>query len=109
MGTNFYLDRPDKPWLHIGKRSAGNVFYLHVRDPKGEREYDHDVPAGLAGWWVLWTSRGAEIVDDNRERLTPDQMARIVTESPESARRHPDGKYCLGHMPGYDLVVGSFS
>jgi hypothetical protein len=129
VGTNYYYqDKPPcgccgRPFgdLHIGKSSAGWCFSLHVIP-------EEDINS-LEDWKRRWKTGGV-IVDEYGERLTPEEMLRVITErhrihpmsehfdwsrnhaepGPGNLARHAIGRYCVGHGDGtYDLIPGEFS
>lgn len=114
MGTNFYLHakedceccgRPFEP-LHIGKSSGGWCFSLHV--------IPSDSIKDLEDWRMLWKREGSFIRNEYGERISTDEMERIICERTWGDRplmRHEiDTYHCIGHGPGtYDYIVGDFS
>lgn len=94
MGTNYYWVRPSEPpcevcgrfdadeRIHIGKRSNGWKFSLHVQHG--------DAPDDLDGWVKLFSEPGTFIVDEYGERHEPEWMLDTIRnwgkrfESPRS-------------------------
>lgn len=82
MGTNYYFepegettpccecgqDRPVRK--HIGKRSAGWVFLLHI--------YPSEHIEELTGWKIYWNNHPGRIVNEYGERLTHDELEGII-------------------------------
>lgn len=115
MGTNFYLHskecatcgRADPP-LHIGKRSGGYVFLLHVSDPRWLD--DEPVPTSLAAWATLLVSaaeEGSTIRDEYGTCYTPAAMLAIVNEPTGRHRTPSDFAWCAGENV-CDYGVGEF-
>lgn len=144
MGTNYYLyDKPPceccrhqgEPY-HIGKRSAGWCFSLHIDAEEGI--------LNLGDLIARWSLPGAYIEDEYGERISPDQMLKFITErgtdddthawsdgrwryyhggeaefhkhnhsmrGPRGLlRRKIDGRHCVAHGEGpWDYCVGCFS
>lgn len=80
MGTNYYLhQKPDceccgrsyEP-LHIGKSSGGWCFSLHVMPEDGIHTLDD--------WRALWSAPGAYIRNEYGERVSSEELERIITE-----------------------------
>ena len=127
MGTNYYLHQDACPncgrsddRLHIGKSSSGWCFSLHVDPSEGINS--------LANWQARWSKPGSIIVDECKQRVTPEQMISIIRErsgrvtaenmdlkandaelGPNGLARHRLGRHCVGHGDGtYDLIPGEF-
>ena len=88
MGTNFYLHSPAcsecghaEEVRHIGKRSDGWAFLLHVRFPDELfRHETAEVPKDLAGWVELFKRDGYTILDDGGVHWTPAAMMVAIHE-----------------------------
>ena len=114
MGTNYYLHqkpdceccgRPFEP-LHIGKSSGGWCFTLHVMPEDNINTLDD--------WKFLWDQPGTYIRNEYGEKVTPEEMLKIITNRTwkgEFPRRHElDGAHCIGHGEGHwDYILGEFS
>lgn len=113
MGTNFYLHasacsecgRADPP-RHIGKRSAGWVFLLHVERGDADRR----IPENLAGWEALFNTDGLVILDGYGCAYTTAAMLLVIREG--RGKRHPaEGtmhEFAHDGLP-YDRATGEFS
>ena len=94
MGTNFYLHesacsecgRAD-PRRHIGKRSIGWVFLLHV-----EAMTNRKIPNTLEGWEELFAQDGLDILDEWGVHWTAAAMLLIIND-PEGKRRIANRPY----------------
>ncbi len=109
MGTNFYLSDPAcsgcghvERIRHIGKRSAGWRFLLHV-------EIESDVPVGLDGWEAEFRRPGFRIFDEYGGDYTPEAMLAIIKEwgVPDGKRVPVDDLHC--HENEHDCATGEFS
>jgi hypothetical protein len=112
MGTNYYWVKPAPPpcitcgrrdadrWVHIGKRSAGWKFSLHVGD---------DAPDDLLGWIEKWNEPGTFIVTEYREELSPREMLDIVTGWMPNGRSHTTVDQSAVDAGSYDMFRGWFS
>ena len=116
MGTNLYLHGPackacardlTEP-LHIGKRSAGWVFALHLRSPDELFPYEGNVPATLAEWVELFETEGFTIVDEYGVNWTP-AAALLVINDGVGKRSTPDSNHRVDPELPYDETYGVFS
>ena len=114
MSTNYYLckmpahaEKPLANLIHIGKRSAGWAFGLHVIPELGINNLDN---------WITEFDRpeSLHIVDEYGTILSSKDMLDIIT-SPQSNWGHPvqhrrAGAFgCVGNGNGpYDYIRGEF-
>jgi len=115
MGTNYYLHteppceccgKPRGEELHIGKSSGGWCFALHV--------VPEDSINTLDDWRALWTQPGSSIRNEYGEKVTREEMERVITQrrwrDGMPSRHVVDGGHCLGHGDGtWDYITGEFS
>ena len=121
MGTNYFLRQPNKPnKLHIGKRSFGWTFALHVGD---------GAPDDLLGWVALMLEPGAQVEDEYAKQVPVPTMLGHIIDLPPFTRPDNAGPPPRGGTPGprglfrhaneysrpppnldhtYDLVTGKF-
>lgn len=102
MGTNYYVQPDDNnEELHLGKSGSGWVFSLRVYPERGIND--------LIDWTGEWEK--GEISDQYGNKLSKDEMMRIITARRVGELRHPiDGKRCIGHGDGpYDFMAEDFS
>ena len=110
MGTNYYYyeklececcHRPYEA-IHIGKRSSGWAFALHVIP--GEIE-------GIEDWIAMFYRAGSSIVDEYGRSIVPYGMIKIICGGYDNPRRRDiRAGDCIGHGSGpWDLLVGEFS
>ncbi len=115
MGTNFYLEGVAcsqcghvEERRHIGKRSAGWVFLLHVRAPDELFEHEGEIPQSLAGWRTLFSADDMQIVDEYDKHYTAAAMLLIIDAG--LGKRHPQSSttWPMHELP-YDHAFGAFS
>jgi hypothetical protein len=106
MSTNYYYhEKPpceccgrEYPARHIGKSSAGWVFFLHVGNGVGT----------LDDWKAVW-DKGGCIRDEYGQAVTAEEMLRIITKRVGTRRSEVAGN-CIGQGGGtWEYVVGEFS
>lgn len=137
MGRNYYLiEHPARPpckecgrpfdqddgRLHVGKSSAGWVFFLHVDPSLGIND--------LPDWVERWSKHGVEITDEyglrvtcgemhaeivNRGRLEPPNLTSLemaqnfAVYGPNNLLRHALGHSKIKHGAGtWDCIEGEF-
>lgn len=114
MSTNYYLKINQcvacgryEQELHIGKKSCGWAFALHVAGDSFPLLF----PSNLGHWEKLFIGPG-KIVDEYGRGVTVERMLEIITQYTDNIplQREPvDGTRCIGHGPGpYDLITGEF-
>lgn len=102
MGTNYYHRDAQgaENGRHIGKRSGGWSFALHVYPAEGINT--------LADWEKLWSA--GVIENECGDLIGPQEMRRIVMEGAGPRRREVDSVYVVANDPaGFDCMVGEFS
>jgi hypothetical protein len=109
MGTNFtyiretnkcsHCHRFDKVERHIGKSSAGWVFFLHV--------YPEDKIFNLLDWVAEFVKPGSRIVDEYGKFHTPGRMFDIITQRVPNLQQSPLDGRCISHGAGtWECHVG---
>jgi len=142
MGTNYYIHydvcehcgKAKRVW-HIGKKSAGWCFTLHVEPSESINTLDDIIPMMYAENSVIKNEYGEtfsashmlSIIKDlpptSRPQLTDDDVRRMGYRSiqnfydlnsaepgPCNLLRHKISDHCIGHGPGpYDYIRGEFA
>lgn len=99
MGMNYYAV-VDGQRHHIGKRSKGWAFALHV----GEEVAGVQI-RDLDDWERVFAFPNVRVLDEYGD---PADLA--IRDQPFHRRQEIDGTYCIAHGAGsWDLVVGRFS
>ena len=91
MGTNFYINTKKDGELHIGKRSVGWYFILHIYPEKNINE--------LVDWTSLFGQ--GEIFDEYGNKLDKEEMLEIILNNQKSNAIHRNGERVGESYPKY--------
>ena len=118
MGTNFYAERTkceacgSMDYVHIGKRSAGWRFTLHIPNGSGE---DSNFPGDMqhiqtAEDWIEAVKAGTwEITDEYGAIHTPDEMFAVIMSHADRPNFHDGDRIIYGMPPEEGPVYGTSS